>query len=407
MATERFTSDIKYKMVKFRFPSDVVQHSFIVQNSISHLDLDGSPSYRLRTYYFGSYFKYSPYSMINTEEKCQKFHSRSRRLLYELHLDLPKAREWSLKSESFPKNIEEYTDLPCLARIEICDGFYIDILCDFIQRACISTDLNENVLKWFMKFDELKYYKRIRMAPNVLKHFVECLHVEFADSEFVEKCLTKLDFTGLLRHNEKPGIVGNLLHLVHRKGGRLEHKMWRCDFSDRCSSHPSFMYVGEVLKFLDAPHLCGRFVHLFKKEISHFRHYRPVRLLFRSLLLVSVRRCALLLHLFWTSMNEYRNPSAASESLRLVWNAVPDSFIARIEIKYVFGRLGSEEVADLYGFYSKAVGECPEDVRPRTLKHLCRSTIRHQLWRSEQWLPEGIEQIGLPTRLQSYLKLEM
>ncbi|GBN06461.1 hypothetical protein AVEN_177220-1 [Araneus ventricosus] len=337
MATRRLTTEIKYKMVEFWFPSDVVQHSFIVQNSISHLDLDVSPSYRLRTSFFGCYPKYSPYSVINTEEKCQKCHSRSRSLLYELHLDLPKGRESSLKSESFPTNLEIYTDPPCLARIEICDGFYINILRDFIQRACITADLNEKVLKWFMKIDELKYYKSILMAPNVLKYFVDCMHVEFVDSEFVEKCLTKLDFTDLLRHNEKPGIVGNLLHLVHRKGGRLEHKMWRCDFSDRCFSHPSFMYVGEVLKFLDAPHLCGRFVDLFEKEISH---------------------------------------------------------------------ISSEEIADLYDFYSKAVGEYPEDVRPRTLKHLCRSTIRYQLWRSEQWLPEGIEQIGLPTRLQSYLKLE-
>ncbi|GBN38436.1 hypothetical protein AVEN_24326-1 [Araneus ventricosus] len=132
-----------------------------------------------------------------------------------------------------------------------------------------------------------------------------------------------------------------------------------------------------------------------------------VRLLFRSLLLVSVRRCALLLHLYWTFLNKHRNPSAASESLRLVWNAVPDSFITCNEIAAEFVCLGSEKIADLYDFYCKAVGEYPEDVRPRTLKHLCRSTIRYQLWRSEQWLPEGIERIGLPTRLQSYLKLEM
>ncbi|GBO26446.1 hypothetical protein AVEN_41212-1, partial [Araneus ventricosus] len=185
MATRRFTTEIKYQMVEFWVPSDVVQHSFIVQNSISHLDLDVSASYRLRTSRFGRYPKYSPYSVINTEEKCQKFHSRSRRLLYELHLDLPKAREWSLKSESFPKNLEEYTDLPCLARIGICDVFYIDILRDFIHCAFINADLNIKFLKWFMKFDELKYYDSLPMAPNVLKHFVDSMHVEFADSEFV------------------------------------------------------------------------------------------------------------------------------------------------------------------------------------------------------------------------------
>ncbi|GBN92646.1 hypothetical protein AVEN_203814-1 [Araneus ventricosus] len=407
MATRKFTTEIKYKMVEFWLPSDVVQHSFIVQNSISHLDLDVSPSYRLRTYYFGSYFKYSPYSMINTEEKCHKFHSRSRSLLYKYNLDLPKAREWSLKNESLPKNIEEYTDLPCLARIGISADFYIKILRNFIDHACIYADLNEKALKWVMKIDELKYYKSLEMPPNVLKHFVDSMHVEFADSEFVEKCLTKLDFTSLLRHNEKPGIVGNLLHLVHRKGGRLEHEMWRCDFADRCFSHPSFMYVGEVLKFLDAPHLCGRFVDLFQSEISAIRCCFPVRLFFRNLRWRSERRCVLLLHLYWTYLNKSRNPSAASESLRLVWNAVHDSFITCNEISAEFVCFSSEVIPDIYDFYSKAVGECPEDVRPRTLKHLCRSTIRYQLWRSEQWLPEGIEQIGLPSRLQSYLKLEM
>ncbi|GBN38432.1 hypothetical protein AVEN_24323-1 [Araneus ventricosus] len=269
MATRRFTSNVKYKRAELWFPSDVVQHSFIVQNSISHLDLEISPPYSFVNSFYGGYPKYSSYSVLNTEEKCRKFHSRRTNLLYKMHLDLPKAREWSLRSESLPKNLDLYTDTPCLARIEIRAGFYIDMLRNFIQSACINTDLNEKVLKWFMKIDELKYYKSLEMPPNVLKHFVDSMHVEFADSEFVERCLTKLDFTGLLRHKEKPGIVGNLLHLVRRKGGRLEHKMWRCDFSDLCFLHPSFMYVGEVLKFLDAPHLCGRFVDSFENAISY------------------------------------------------------------------------------------------------------------------------------------------
>ncbi|GBN67194.1 hypothetical protein AVEN_160589-1 [Araneus ventricosus] len=109
---------------------------------------------------------------------------------------------------------------------------------------------------------------------------------------------------------------------------------------------------------------------------------------------------------YWTYLENYRNPSAASESLRLGWNAVHDSFISCNEITAEFVCFGSEEIVDIYDFYSKAVGECPEDVRPRTLKHLCRSTIRYQLWKGMQWLPEGIEQIGLPSRLQSYLNLE-
>ncbi|CAL1290769.1 unnamed protein product [Larinioides sclopetarius] len=120
----------------------------------------------------------------------------------------------------------------------------------------------------------------------------------------------------------------------------------------------------------------------------------------------SERRLCLLLHLYWTYLKRSHHTTAACESLRLVWNAVPDSFISRIEINAQLQLLGPEATGDIYDFYCKAVGECHEDVEPRPLKHHCRCAIRLQLWKCMQWLPEGIEQIGLPKVLQLYLKLE-
>ncbi|GBN61724.1 hypothetical protein AVEN_269675-1 [Araneus ventricosus] len=110
----------------------------VSSNSINYLDL-GLCQYSMLLNYLGTScdccaLKLSK-SFINTEEKCRKFFTQSRSLLYTLHLDLPKGRECSLKdvpnSITFDRN-------PCILHITkiipAC-GFDISILSDFVEDA--------------------------------------------------------------------------------------------------------------------------------------------------------------------------------------------------------------------------------------------------------------------------------
>ncbi|GBO41036.1 hypothetical protein AVEN_181741-1 [Araneus ventricosus] len=105
----------------------------------------------------------------------------------------------------------------------------------------------------------------------------------------------------------------------------------------------------------------------------------------------------------------FRCPTAsAAECLRLLWNSLPDAFFSFEEIEMALqAGLRSETIKDLYNFYSGAFGVFHERVEPRSLKHLCRPTVRRMLWKSGCWIPDGIRMTAVPRELQSFLNLEL
>ncbi|GBO36327.1 hypothetical protein AVEN_181267-1 [Araneus ventricosus] len=122
---------------------------------------------------------------------------------------------------------------------------------------------------------------------------------------------------------------------------------------------------------------------------------------------MSLQRQTLLLQVFWIYLIKSKNPQEATAFLRLIWNSVPDSLLSLREIKEAFEEgFSSAETTDIYNFYSKAVGELHPDVVPRKLKHYSRTIIRRRLSQNGHWLPDGIKEIDLPKKLQSYLNLE-
>ncbi|GBN04930.1 hypothetical protein AVEN_275561-1 [Araneus ventricosus] len=122
---------------------------------------------------------------------------------------------------------------------------------------------------------------------------------------------------------------------------------------------------------------------------------------------MSQERNHLLLQIFWIYLTRWEDIPAAYEALRLIWNSIPHPYISSAEIEKAYtGVLSSEEIKDIYEFYVEAVGEGTSEVQSRSLKHYCRTTMLSILWQSNQWLPEGIQQIGLPNKLQAYLKLK-
>lgn len=238
-----FTQILMHVKVKLWTAADVVQHSFLVQNSISHLNLELCQSHDIRTSLksVGYYPSFSFYKgIIDTEEKCRKIHSSSRNVFYSLHLDLPKGRERSLKALSQLNDLSYDCRIPHLAKVFTGDEFYTDILCRLIDYACKYTDRNVKVLKWFIKFGALKKSVFRELPSYVIYHFLDSMHPGFNDLEFVEECLRKLQFQIWLEFSDKPGRAANLLYQVHLGGERLERRIRNSGFMHSCLLHPSF-----------------------------------------------------------------------------------------------------------------------------------------------------------------------
>lgn len=111
--------------------------------------------------------------------------------------------------------------------------------------------------------------------------------------------------------------------------------------------------------------------------------------------------------------NDYRQDVA--KSMRMLWRNLPARFLdrpemARLVFRYASARdfVGSRAfLDDVWAFYEGVLGT-ERDFRsgqPRTLAHLCRCRVRRVLGRNLS-LPHGVDQLRLPSVLESYLKLE-
>ncbi|KAF8770307.1 hypothetical protein HNY73_017853 [Argiope bruennichi] len=238
------------------------------------------------------------------------------------------------------------------------------------------------------------------------------MHPGFNDSEFANDCFRKLNFRNWMLFFERPDGVGNLLYQIHLLGRKREHIRWSYFFIERCLVHPSLLYVNDVLKFSDALSFRSN-IHnyLLRRVLRNFRSWsrqqfsRNLREK-RRMSWRTRQRTSLLLQLFWIHQNIFETNTAASEALRLVWNSVPDAHLSSEEINDIFKNiLNSNEIVNLYKFYSEAVCEFHAVVEPRSLKHYCRISIRKSLCRNKQWIPEGVQRIGLPWASIHVIKL--
>ncbi|GBN65535.1 hypothetical protein AVEN_225584-1 [Araneus ventricosus] len=141
MALETFSTILEHRLISLKTAADVVRFSFIVQKSISCLDLGLYQNSKVSNYFAtlcdccGSN-RLRNFMNVNSEEKCRKFFTPSRRLLYTLHLDLPKGREYSLM-EDVPESVRcsIHSSSSHIGEITPTCGFYSSILSDFIEEA--------------------------------------------------------------------------------------------------------------------------------------------------------------------------------------------------------------------------------------------------------------------------------
>ncbi|XP_055953060.1 uncharacterized protein LOC129988814 [Argiope bruennichi] len=400
-----------YREKRLSVPADIVQYSYIVQDSICYLDLEISKFSTFPNYSTNNSTDTVSRGVISTEEKCRKTLEKSRYLLYNLHLDLAKGKEWNLKECLQNENLWFNSSFPLMSRICIAEEFYDNLLYRLIEYAVKYTNHKIRVLKWFLKHFATKTL--FEVPAYIINYFVECMHPGFNDSEFANDCFRKLNFRNWMLFFERPDGVGNLLYQIHLLGRKREHIRWSYFFIERCLVHPSLLYVNDVLKFSDALSFRSN-IHnyLLRRVLRNFRSWsrqqfsRNLREK-RRMSWRTRQRTSLLLQLFWIHQNIFETNTAASEALRLVWNSVPDAHLSSEEINDIFKNiLNSNEIVNLYKFYSEAVCEFHAVVEPRSLKHYCRISIRKSLCRNKQWIPEGVQRIGLPVKLQSFLKLE-
>ncbi|XP_035219662.1 uncharacterized protein LOC118192759 [Stegodyphus dumicola] len=94
-------------------------------------------------------------------------------------------------------------------------------------------------------------------------------------------------------------------------------------------------------------------------------------------------------------------------SLCLIWRSVPDTFLSYEEMKsFLLRHVDTKAVEQICNeLQNREYHSFNMIHQPRTLSHYSRCVLRDTLMCNSQ-LPEGIEQLPLPKRLQSYLRLE-
>ncbi|CAL1262236.1 unnamed protein product [Larinioides sclopetarius] len=95
-----------------------------------------------------------------------------------------------------------------------------------------------------------------------------------------------------------------------------------------------------------------------------------------------------------------------SKALTMMWRTIPDVLLTQEEISHVYNEVNMpHSVEKIQNFYKTIAGDCPQHPMPRSLEHYCRLIIRRALAFNRQ-LPHGINKLGLPPPLPSFLNLE-
>ncbi|KAF8766621.1 hypothetical protein HNY73_019668 [Argiope bruennichi] len=409
--TPPFFSEVKYSLVELKSVRDVIRYSFIVRNSISYLDLEiyeHPRRHALRNITLANSISHIQKDFINMEEKC-KVMEPHRYFLYTLNLDLPNSKNFSLKFGPKPKKLTCLVVFP-VGKIIVYDNLYCCIILNFVESVFKYTDKKLKILKWLLNFNILKESEFYRLPADIVNDFVNFLCPEFPDTAFMKEFFKKFDLVDWMLEYEKPEILEYLLHHAHRNGRRMLQNDTVQDQALICTCiiQLFFKNIGPLLKYRHAPEfptdsyrdLIGEIWLQREADLSTEALMRPESWMTRE-------RNHLLLQIFWIYLTQWEDKPAAYEALRLIWNSIPHPYITFDEVQKAYREiLSSEEIEDIYEFYVEAVGEGTSKIQPRSLKQYCRTAIRRILWQNNQWLPNGIQQIQLPKKLQAFLNLE-
>ncbi|CAL1294439.1 unnamed protein product [Larinioides sclopetarius] len=272
---EIINNSIRDRAVELCTSLDIAQYSFIVQNSLTPLNLELCQSYNVSDGQQNNNYPSFSFSkeFISTEEKCRKVLTKSRSVLYSLHLDLPRNRERSLKVNSEHMELSRDWKIPTVAKIHIRDDFYDEIMYSLMHEACKGKNNNLKVLKWFIKFGPLERSLFYQLPCSIINYFLDSMHPELNDCEYVIECLRKIDVIKWLINggSSKPGRFTNLLYQIHRNGRNVKCSCCIDEVIDFCISLSSVQITEAVLKLKSAPSFCEKLFYFYVEEIFHER----------------------------------------------------------------------------------------------------------------------------------------
>ncbi|GBO14349.1 hypothetical protein AVEN_264458-1 [Araneus ventricosus] len=405
-----FTDRVQHQGITLHSLADYVRFSFIVQKSLTPLDLKLCERYFntnnfTLTYHLSIAGGVSEH--ISTEEKCRKVLATDQSLLYRLHLDLPKGRECSLHGRPKFGDLVVDPSIPHIGSIFTPPDRLLLLLCDYIVKALRLTGKELRILEWLVRFDE---YSEI---PSKIRDIlIEFLSSKKIHSPIVKGFFNKFNLREWMVENEEPEILEYLLYEARHKGIILEDGR-NYGLTDCCIIRSVYLNIGPTLKYNYAATYSMDICAYYLGSITFFRVGTIGSVIRKAETWMSRKRFYKLLQFFkiYSSFTcsgcRASELADASEAVRLLWESVSDSFLSSNEIMTVLGeKLTAKELTDMCNFYSTAVGESHSFLDTRSLKHLCRTAIRAFLWAYKLWLPDGIRRTGLPEKLQSYLNLE-
>ncbi|GBN26645.1 hypothetical protein AVEN_33394-1 [Araneus ventricosus] len=220
------------------------------------------------------------------------------------------------------------------------------------------------MIKWLVTLGAVQ--ENVRLDNQHVYYFAKYMYPEVTEPTFIKAFLKKLNLNLWINYHDMPEMLEYFLCHLRRNGGTFKDNTERCEPIELSIRNLRFLNIASILKFQDAPRVPS-------VDTVWFIYNR----------------------LFGISPT-----ASAAECLRLLWNSLPDAFFSFEEIEMAL------QAGLSYNFYSGAVGVFQARVELRSLKHLCRPTVRRMLWESGCWIPDGIRLTGVPRHFQSFLNLE-
>ncbi|GBO27570.1 hypothetical protein AVEN_156524-1 [Araneus ventricosus] len=254
MDSDIFSTAIEGRSIVLQTATDVARFSFIVQDSISYLDLKLRQDSRISDFRLLCNICRSRRlrNFVNTEEKCRKFFAPKRRLLYTLHLDLPKGRECSLKDHVVTESVYY---APCcrsahIAEITLTCGFRARNLSNFIEDALSVNFSKEKLLKWIVKipFSEVPLLSRLEI--RTASKFIDCFYPEVTDSTLFIHFIMQFDVIEWMVEHEKPEILEYLLYHARQSGNMSLEDEHEIEFISLCIQRQHYLNIGPILKYI-------------------------------------------------------------------------------------------------------------------------------------------------------------
>ncbi|CAL1262242.1 unnamed protein product [Larinioides sclopetarius] len=419
---DRFFHELKYRSINLDDAKSIVRHSFIVQKSVTHLDLS-TCEYTSYQKQIRKMLNYAASGVskanIQTEEDSRKFFIKERDILYIFHLDLPKNKEPSLRNLPFShheRNLPFYKETECdsetfnVSRITVPDIWYQRNIRNLLIPFLRMTDRKmDTLIKLHHGSTSRKDKVRILGVGTLLSVCVS-LNIFCCELETVGNLYGLL----IVVNNHDPLTISNETNaILYQSYGNKNEVQTNVVFDNiinglldmRC-----YHILPAALNYGHVPQLNRCDIETLLNFVRCTWNYSEEQLL-KGIIggVFSIRRNALLLRTLLPLLQSEGQKAAiqaARHVLSILWRAIHDPFLSRREVEYAYKDVLEEDLFTLLNnFYQEIVEEYPLYPTPRSLKHYSRMVIR-TLLKDNEFLPDGINQLDIPQELRSYLRLE-